>query len=300
MSTKHLTILLGLLAAIGPATRARAQYDVYAAEFNQSNNGFGTLNLLTGNFTQISSLGGALINDIAYSPTSGTLLGIQNSSTLLSFNTTTGGMTTLGTLSVSGLESIAFRPSDGLLFGATQSALYTIDPATGQATLVGNYGAAYNLGNNGQNIRFNSDGNLYLSNTSADTDIYRINTQTGSAMLVGQVFGVPNLVLENGGNYMYGVSVAVGAPGGTQPELLSFDLNSFVDGGTNSDGSIHNIGVTMVGAGANMLVNFNFSGQVDAPVAAVPEPSTTAMILMGCGALVLIQSRRYLRVRAVR
>jgi len=36
-----------------------------------------------------------------------------------------------------------------------------------------------------------------------------------------------------------------------QPVLVSFDLGTFVAGGTNADGSIHQIAVTMVGSGGD-------------------------------------------------
>jgi hypothetical protein len=108
---------------------------------------------------------------------------------------------------VPGLESIAFNPNSGVLFGAAQNGLYTIDPTTGEASsFVGSFGNPYNL-NLAQNIRFDSDGNLYLSNTSGNTDIYRVNTDTGNATFVGEATGYANLILENGSQYMYGVSI---------------------------------------------------------------------------------------------
>ena len=82
-----LMILGALLVADGLATSARAQSSVvYAAEYNQPTNRFGTINLLNGNFTTIASIGKALINDIAYCPTNGVVYGISNSSTLVTFN----------------------------------------------------------------------------------------------------------------------------------------------------------------------------------------------------------------------
>ncbi len=238
------------------------------AEFNQATNRFGTINLVNGCFTQIGSLSNSVISDIAFCPTNGALYGIRRSgSRLVTFNLTNGAMTTVGTLGVSSIQSLAFRPADGALFGATQSKLYQINPTNGQATLIGSFGSPHNLNSGGQNIRFAQDGNLYVSNTSSNTDLYRVSTQNGAAVWVGELNGFPNLILENGGQYMYGVSIAVGAPGGTQQELLAFDLNSFVAGGTNSDGSTHQIAYTMVGAGPHFPVNFNFSGMVATQIA---------------------------------
>jgi hypothetical protein len=262
-----LMILGALLAADGLATSARAQSSVvYAAEYNQPTNRFGTINLLNGNFTTIASIGKALINDIAYCPTNGVVYGISNSSTLVTFNITNGAITKVANLSVSGIESLAFRPSDGTLFGATQSKLYTINPANGTATSVGSYGSPRNLGTTGQNIRFAQDGNLYLSNTSTNTDIYRINTSTGAATWMGEAVGYPYLMLQNGSQYMYGVFVNLGTGTDTYPELANFDLTSFVAGGTNADGSTHQISLTLVGAGTNFPANVVFSGNVPQPV----------------------------------
>ena len=262
-----LMILGALLVADGLATSARAQSSlVYAAEYNQPTNHFGTINLLNGNFTTIASIGNALINDIAYCPTNGVVYGISNSTTLVTFNKTNGAITKVANLSVSGIESMAFRPSDGALFGATQSKLYTINPANGTATSVGSYGSPRNLGTTGQNIRFAQDGNLYVSNTSTNTDIYRISTSTGAATWMGEAIGYPYLMLQNGSQYMYGVFVNLGTGTDSYPELANFDLTSFVAGGTNADGSTHQITLTLVGAGTNFPANVVFSGNVPQPV----------------------------------
>jgi hypothetical protein len=279
-----------LLTAGSLALSARAQNDAYAVEF-LGNNRFGTINLMNGTFTQISSLSGTY-NDIAYAP-DGSLFGLYNNgASLVTFNHTNGAVTQVAPLSVPGIESIAFRASDGVLFGvglsvigAPQDGLYTINPTTGEAAFVGSFGNAYNLFNPfPQNIRFDSDGNLYLSNTSGNTDIYRVNTDNGSATFVGEVTGYANLILENGSQYMYGVSIPSINGADAQPVLVSFDLGSFVNGGTNADGSIHQIAVTMVGAGGDFPVNFNFSGNVPNPLPAnIPDAITISIAATPAG-----------------
>jgi hypothetical protein len=267
--------VLGVVVVGSLAMSARAQNDVYAVEFNTGDNGFGIVNLMNGDFTQISDLGGTLYNDIAYAP-DGTLFGIANSSSLVTFNPTNGVVTTVASLDVPGLESIAYAP-DGTLFGAAQSGLYTIDPTIGVSTFIGSFGNPYNL-NLAQNIRFDSDGNLYLSNTSDNTDIYQVNTNTGSATFVGEATGYADLMLMNGSQYMYGVSIPSINGANAAPVLVSFDLSSFVNGGTNADGSIHQISVTMVGAGGDFLVNFIFSGNVPNPLLAnIPDAYTISI-----------------------
>ena len=262
-----------LLATVSLAMSARAQSNVvYAVEFNQSPNRFGAVDLWTGNFIQIATFG-TLINDLAYCPTNGMLYGILNSTTLVTFNETNGAITSIGNFNV-GIQSLAFRPSDGVLFGATQTGLYTINPATGAATPVGSgsFGGPPNLNNQGQNIRFAQDGNLYISNTSMNTDIYRISTADGSATWMGEAVGIPYLMLMNGDNYMYGVYINLGSSSGPQNTLTSFDLASFVEGGTNADGSTHQISLAQVGAGTNFPINFIFSGNVSQPVTNLTVP----------------------------
>ena len=274
MKKSWMLILIGtLLAAGSSATSARAQSNiVYAVEFNQSNNRFGTVDLLNGNFTQISSIGSMLINDIAYCPTNGMLYGIYNTTALVTFNPTNGAVTTIANLSVSGIESLAFRPSDGVLFGCTQSKLYTINPADGTATSVGSFGSPANLGTSAQNIRFAQDGNLYVSNTGMNTDIYLVNTTNGAATWMGEAVGYPYLMLENASSNMYGVFVNLGSAANGSPELVTLDPSSFVVGGTNADGSTHQITINLVGAGTNFPANFNFSGNVPQAVTNLTVP----------------------------
>ncbi|MGA2178834.1 MAG: MBG domain-containing protein, partial [Verrucomicrobiota bacterium] len=268
-------LILGvaLLAAGSLAMSARAQSNVvYAVEYNQSTNRFGTINLLNGNFTRIASIGSTLINDIAYCPTNGMLYGISNTTALVTFNQTNGVITKVANLSVTTIESLAFRPSDGALFGATSSKLYTINPANGTVTSVGSYGSPTNLGTTGQNIRFAQDGNLYVSNTSTNTDIYRINTTNGAATRMGQAVGFPYLMLQNASSNMYGVFINLGSASNATPELVTFNLGSFVNGGTNANGSTHQITVTLVGAGTNFPANFNFSGNVPQTITNLTVP----------------------------
>ena len=265
---------------------AQAQSNiVYAVEYNQSTNRFGTINLYNGSFTKISSFGNVMINDIAFCPTNEMLYGISNSLALVTFNKTNGAMTRVATISVSGIESLAFRPGDGALFGATQSKLYTINPANGTATLIGSYGTPQNLGTTGQNIRFAQDGNLYVSNTSTNTDIYRISTSSGAATWMGEAVGFPYLMLENASQNMYGVFINLKSGTSGYPELATFNLSSFVSGGTNANGSTHQITITLVGAGTNFPPNFNFSGDVPqiitnltVPVSATGPSNQTSVV----------------------
>lgn len=238
------------------AMPARAQTNaVYAVKYGQPTNSFGTINLSSGSFSKIASLGAAGINDIAWCPTNGLVYGISNQSVLVKFNSTNGAITTVAALSKN-VSSIAFRPADGALFGATATKLYTIDPVTGKTTPVGDYGNPPKLNKAGQDIRFAQDGNLYVSNTSTNTDIYQINTSTGTATWMGEAVGCPNVMFQNSGQTMYGVANL----GSNRAELVSFNLASFVVGGTNANGSTHQITWSPTGAGTNFPAGFVFSG----------------------------------------
>ena len=98
----------------------------YALEFNQANNLFGTINLLTGSFTQLGSEGCTLFNDIAAAP-NGALYGIINTTSFVTLNTNNGAVMSSVNFNVGGIESLAIAP-DGTLYGATQGALYNDQP----------------------------------------------------------------------------------------------------------------------------------------------------------------------------
>jgi hypothetical protein len=263
----------------------------YAVEFNQGNNLFGLMNLLTGGFTQLGSEGTTLFNDIAAAP-SGALYGIVNSTSLVTLNTNTGAVLTSVNFSVSGIESLAFA-SNGVLYGATQSALYTINSANGQATLVGAFNNSA-IGSAGQNIRFGSDGNLYDTDggvSATNTDLFRISTVNGAATLMGVVTNFPGLTLENSGTQMYGVGIQLGSASSLYQDLVGINLGSLVPGGTNSNGSPFDVSYNLLTA--HFPNNYNFSS-ANSFVVPAPEPSTISLSILG-GMMLLMVSRSRMR-----
>lgn len=264
------------LAAVVAAPVSAQTNTVFAVSYNQPTNSFGTINLTTGSFTKIHSIGRSNINDIAWCPTNGVLYGISNQSVLIKFNQTNGAITQVASLSQS-VSSLAFR-TNGALFAASATKLFTINIATGKTTPVGDYGSPHNLNKAGQNIRFAADGNLYVSNTSTNTDIYRVNISSGSATWMGEAVGYPYLKLQNSGQTLYGVSQASGTS--KSAKLVTFNLASFVTGGTNSNGSVHKITVTLTGAGAYFPANIDFTGGT--VQVSVPTVTTVAAPHLGC------------------
>jgi hypothetical protein len=265
---------------------------VYTMEFNQGNNLFGVFNLLTGNFTQLGSEGGTLFNDIAATP-NGALYGIVNSASLVTLDTTDGAITKSVTFSVSGIESLAVAPN-GTVYGASQSALYTLDPTDGQASLVGNFDNSL-LGNAGQNIRFAANGNLYDTDgggSAINTDLFQISLANGAASTLGVLSNIPGMCLGNAGQVMYGVGIQLNSASTLVPGLIEPDLGSIQPGGTNANGTIANIGVTVVNNG--FPNNYNFSGSTSyaVPGTPVPEPGVAGLFVAGGVALQFALRRR--------
>jgi hypothetical protein len=268
----------------------------YALEFNQSNNRFGIINLLTGGFTQLGTEGGTLFNDIAAAP-SGALYGIIGSAAFVTLNTNNGTVMSSVNFNVSGIESLAIAP-DGTLYGSTQGALYTINPVNGIATLVGSFNNSI-IGNSGQNIRFGYDGNLYDTDggvNATSTHLFQISTVNGAATLMGTVTNFPGLCLENAGSQMYGVGIQLGAASSLMQNLLGIDLNTVVPGGTNLDGSTVNISYQLLTS--NFPNNYNFSSAdlyvVPGSILPVPEPSAFLLSITG-GVIFLLISRKRIR-----
>jgi len=268
----------------------------FAMQFNQGNNSFGTINLLTGSFTQLGSAGSTLFNDIAAAP-NGSLYGIVNSTSLVTLNTNNGAVQSSVNFNVAGIESLAIAPN-GMLYGATQGALYTINPVSGIATLVGTFNNSI-IGNSGQNIRFGYDGMLYDTDggvNATSTHLFQISTLNGSATLMGTVANFPGLCLENAGSQMYGVGIQLGAASSLLQNLVGIDLNTLQPGGTNLDGSTVNIGYQLLTD--NFPNNYNFSSAdlfvVPGSILPVPEPSVTLLSITG-GLLLLAVSNKRLR-----
>ncbi|HUC85384.1 MAG TPA: hypothetical protein VL970_09350 [Candidatus Acidoferrales bacterium] len=290
---------LAICLAVGlmlSAPAASAQ-QAYAMEFDQSDNLFGTINLLNGDFTELGDEGSTLFNDIAAAP-DGTLYGIVNETSLVTVNVANGGISSTESLSPDGIESMAFAPN-GTLYGASQNALYTINPLTGVATLVGDFGNNSPLTGYGQNIRFAANGELYDTDGGVDaqnTDLFQINLATGAASLAGEIVGFPGLCLENSGQVMYGVGIQLGAASTVVQDLVGIDLGSIEPGGTNADGSIGTLSYTEVTGDFPNNYNFTASGDYTVPgmpVTPAPEPGVLGSFVAGTMLLLVFHQRRW-------
>jgi hypothetical protein len=139
-----------------------------------------TMNIDTGDFTLIGSMGPDTIADIAFDPISGTLYGMgRNSYTLYSIDPETGAATALRNLTENVRCGMVSDPA-GTFYGfSIGGILSTFDPLTGVTTLIG--GAS--VGSVVEDGVYASDGSIYF--TLFDGRIYRSDPATGVQTLVG-------------------------------------------------------------------------------------------------------------------
>lgn len=96
----------------------------------------------------------------------------------------TGATTQIGTSSPQAGETwteLATDPTDGTMYASTASSLYTIDPSTGEATLVGSYGLGSDIM---IAIAVDDEGVMYGHEIAADV-IYTINPETAEVTELG-------------------------------------------------------------------------------------------------------------------
>lgn len=163
---------------------------------NSDSGQFGTLDLNTGAFTQIAVLpeifaGLATVNNIVYGADFE-----QSPSFLYTINQA-------GAVTVVGSSPVEYYDLGGTLNGlfaidATNFDLWSINPATGSATLVGPTG--FNaIGQSGLSSNSNT---LYLI---SDGELYTLSTSTGAATLVGPSSPYDAMIGE--GAALYGASI---------------------------------------------------------------------------------------------
>src|SRR5262245_12438887 len=204
-----------------------------------------------------------------------------------------------GTVSVIGstgqiLTDIAFDPT-GHLYGITFSQLFSINAATGAATLIGN------LNLSGANaLVFGSNGTLYAAAFNSN-DLYTVNTATGAATSLGNMgFASAGDLAFNGGNF-YLASTANSlvrinlANLALTTQVGAFGVANVFGLATGSNGTLYAVAGTNVysvntttGAATNP-VSFAAQGLASAngesffEEARVATPEPASVILLGTG-----------------
>lgn len=153
-----------------------------------------TIDINSGVFNLVGSLGTTDITNIAFDPTTSVLYGLgRNTQQFYSIDQTTGARTAIGmtTATRAGLD---FSPS-GVLYGTTVSGiLYDVNPATAADTLVGGSGSSSQLI---EDAAFTPTGDMFVTNFHGS--IYQVNTLNGALTLVGSTGmgdGLVGLVAE--------------------------------------------------------------------------------------------------------
>lgn len=228
---------------------------------SDTSNMLGTVDVETGSVSLVGNTG-VFLSDIAFSP-SGDLYGISFSN-LYSVNKVTAAITLIGAHGMTSSPNALVFDSDGTLYAAGSS-LYTLNTATGASSLVG----AIGFQSSGDLAFVNSK--LYLSATGGDR-LVEVNPNTGQGSLIGSI-GFPNVYgLATPDNVsLFGLSgnsvIAIDATSGAGSFLADFSPS----------------GTLGIAAGSA------FFSEATPPI---PEPSTSALFVVGVSAILACARRR--------
>ena len=300
-TTKRLRIARTWAAAVlGLAVAAMAQVKadtiLFATADNGTTNLFGTLDVTTGQFTQISTTT-PLIGALTAAP-GGTLVAASTDTNLYTFGPT-GKLSPFGTVmgppngvipEASGFLGLASMGSAGF-FADSVSMTSSTSPVTttlfhiaadGQSSsVVGVMGTAFGSFNSG-NLAFGPDGNLYYNAWDADqvATLYMVNMKTGGATEVGsgmKTFDPLALaaVIDGATAVLYGVDTFIA----TDPTIYTVDTTTGM--------------ATAIGTVSGLPSGYTLDTIAPLGAVAVPEPSSIALFIAGAlGAARLARRRR--------
>jgi hypothetical protein len=288
----HLVALaaMALAAAMGPGT-AEAGAVVYVAG---SGNEFGTLDLTTGNYTNIGTLAlpGGAANDNMFGMgfgADGKLYGLDSQTNpdahLWLINPATAGVTDLGGVGQTAIDATA--DASGKMYALSQdlatSDLYTLNPPSTTTTPVGPTGF---IGTG--LVAVTADGShIYAGATdpvTGTTDLYSVNPATGVGTLIGDTgFFIINGLFVNG--VLYGFDdhtnaiVTINLTTGAGTQVATYNTGGNPGLGPPNDPTAGDV----IFASATMSI------------ASIPEPSSVvlgAIALVAGGSLGLLRRRR--------
>jgi hypothetical protein len=257
--------MLAYVGAICFASGAEAD----SVAFDGTSSGlFGRLDLTTGVFTQTATLDGITPTGLGELG-SALYTGEYQGTGFYKLNPVTGAATLISTTGLNGKEYVALGSTlTGIYWLDASGNLYSIDPTTGASILIGATGVVPSSDPTTGLEAFNlSTGSTALYYAELN-QLYSVNTSTGAATSIGPTgatgIGVDAMVTTDGALYAAEVT------------------------NTSLEGTIYTLDP---GTGAGTLgpvITPIASGNVPfglAPVFAVPEPSSWAMMLVGFAGL---------------
>jgi hypothetical protein len=266
-----------LLLALGATAETRAGHVVYATADNGTTFLFGTMDLTTGQFTEVATttpLFGSITGGAG-----GTLYGGEGN---LNFNLDTispSGMTSqFGSVTAPG-NSFGFTGlasagaagfyaiyQTGSLPGPFSATLEHISADGNSSSVVGTLSSSFWSFNSG-NLAFGPNGKLYFNVWPTPSDVatlYEVNTTTGAATAVGSGLGTTDpLALVSVGSTLYGIDTFVPST----PSIFTIRTTTGV--------------ATAIGTVSGLPTGYTLD-----TMASVPEPAT--ITLLGTGALALL------------
>jgi len=141
------------LGIVSIASSGSSLFGTESVGFGASADALFSINSTTGVSSQIGLIGFNSMYALGFS--GATLYGIDNAGDLVTINTSTGAGTKIATVkdgggnTLTGVTDLAFRPTDGVMFVSrfvlgngtpNVGSLYTVNPNTGVATLIGSWG----------------------------------------------------------------------------------------------------------------------------------------------------------------
>ena len=270
-------------------------------------------------FLKMGLLAGSLIFASGHAWAAEIFYGKFENGDLYKYDTIAGVETLVGTIAAqgeffspgAGSIGMAFSPTGTLyLFSRGTQSLYTIDTATGAATLVGKAGIL------AEDLTISLDGSRGF--VTADGALYSLNLSTGAATRIGATIvqdgltTAPITVTVGGTNYaagsvfgtdsggIYAINTATGAALGIgySPGVNeTFDFGS--DGvlyGHDANGRLTTINLDTLAS--TTIFNTTPSGvfgmavRPSAAVSGVPEPASWAMMILGFAAIGSTMRRR--------
>lgn len=205
----------------------------------------------------------------------GTVFGVTENQTLVTWNTATPGSIQSGT-AISGLmnneqiRGIDFRPATGELFAlGSFNNLYTINPGTGQAMVVG--GGSFSPGLNGTSFGFDFNPTIDRIRVVSDANQNLVlNPNDGTSTGVTSLFYGPGDVNEGQTPNVVGSAYTNSFAGATSSQLYGLDtgLDVLVTQ-ANSAGTLQTVG--SLGVDLTDVVGFDIDGSTNMAYATVQD-----------------------------